>query len=243
MLVTDNAGANSSSSLTVSVSVVGGGNSPPSASFTSDCPDLSCDFDASASSDSDGNITGYGWDFGDGVVLTVSDNGSADSTSTQTLFVTNGNSSPSAVFSQNCTDLDCNFDASSSFDTDGNLVSYDWNFGDGTNGTGVTTNHNYSTGGDYSVMLTVTDDAGGSSNSAQSVTVSKAITLDGQALFNDNCSTCHGTDAQGGALAPAIVGRTASDIQNAINTVNQMKSLSSLTNEEVQAISDYLGTL
>ena len=71
------------------------------------------------------------------------------------------------------------------------------------------------------------------------MTVADGSGLNGQLLFSNNCATCHGDDAQGGALAPAIVGRTAADITNAINTVNQMRSLSSLTAEEIQAASSF----
>jgi PKD repeat protein len=41
-------------------------NVPPVASFSSSCTELVCSFDGSASADSDGSITGYAWDFGDG---------------------------------------------------------------------------------------------------------------------------------------------------------------------------------
>ena len=49
------------------------------------------------------------------------------------------------------------FDASSSSDSDGSIISYDWNFADGPNGSGVTTSHVYETAGDYTVQLTITD--------------------------------------------------------------------------------------
>jgi thermitase len=79
-------------------------NQPPLASFTSDCQELTCSFDASGSSDPDGTITSYTWAFGDGngdsvaapshtysgagnytVELTVTDNGGASSTASETL--------------------------------------------------------------------------------------------------------------------------------------------------------------
>jgi len=52
------------------------------------------------------------------------------------------------------------FDASKSFDTDGSIVSYSWDFGDGSTGSSVTATHTYSTPGKYRAILTVTDDGG-----------------------------------------------------------------------------------
>ncbi len=53
------------------------------------------------------------------------------------------------------------FDASKSLDPDGdNIVSYAWDFGDGTNGNGVTVNHSYNLSGNYTVELTISDDQG-----------------------------------------------------------------------------------
>ena len=42
-------------------------------------------------------------------------------------------------------------------DPDGNLLTYNWNFGDGTTGTGTVVTHTYSTAGTFSVELTVGD--------------------------------------------------------------------------------------
>ena len=49
---------------------------------------------------------------------------------------------------------------SASRDPDGSIVSYAWNFGDGTTGTGIAVTHTYNVAGTYWVTLTVTDNAG-----------------------------------------------------------------------------------
>lgn len=41
-------------------------NQPPTAAFSSSCSALSCSFDGTGSSDPDGTVTSYAWDFGDG---------------------------------------------------------------------------------------------------------------------------------------------------------------------------------
>lgn len=52
------------------------------------------------------------------------------------------------------------FDASGSFDPDGTIVSYVWDFGDGVTGIGEILVHTYESPGEYTVTLTVTDNAG-----------------------------------------------------------------------------------
>ena len=51
------------------------------------------------------------------------------------------------------------------------IVSYHWDFGDGTLKTGVQTNHDFTPSGIYLVTLTVTDSAGTVVSSAQPITV------------------------------------------------------------------------
>jgi len=69
------------------------------------------------------------------------------------------------------------FDASGSYDPDGSLVSYVWDFGDGniTNTTEEKIKHSYSEAGIYEVTLTVKDDEGATNSTTKIITVSGAI--------------------------------------------------------------------
>lgn len=69
------------------------------------------------------------------------------------------------------------FSGAGSSDPGGNIISYVWNFGDGTaNGSGVTSNHTFSTPGTYPVTLTVTDNLGLTASTTVSVSVVSANT-------------------------------------------------------------------
>jgi PKD repeat protein len=63
------------------------------------------------------------------------------------------------------------FDASASNDSDGTIVSYEWDFGDGSTASGQVVTHTYSEPGGYSVALTVTDNDGLTNSTSQTVTV------------------------------------------------------------------------
>ena len=242
-------------------------NFPPTAVFTTNCTLLDCGFDASNSSDADGTIASFDWDFGDGTVasgvnpnhsyggdgnftimLVVTDNEGATSNGSQSVSVSStggGNNPPSASFTSTCTDLSCTFDAGNSVDSDGTIVSYGWDFGDGSSAMGQTTNRTFAADGSYAVTLSITDNFGASSSTTQQVSVSAATQpSDGSTLYAQNCSTCHGADALGGTIARiSIVGKTAAQITAAIATIPNMSSLTFLTVEEIQAIADHLATL
>ena len=49
------------------------------------------------------------------------------------------------------------FDGTGSFDPDGDALTYTWDFGDGSTGTGATPSHSYTAAGIYTVCLTVND--------------------------------------------------------------------------------------
>jgi len=153
-----------------------GDNTAPQASFDWGCVDLDCTFDATAT-DTDGDLLTYVWDFGDGgsssvedpahsygaggdyqVTLTVGD-GTDQTVVTNTVAVTSPpgtNSPPAASFGWNCVDLDCSFDATAT-DTDGDTLTYAWDFGDGGSSSAEDPSHSYASGGDYLVTLTVDD--------------------------------------------------------------------------------------
>jgi len=63
------------------------------------------------------------------------------------------------------------FNASLSYDPDGNITSYIWDFGDGTIAEGVIVNHTFMEPGVYNVSLTVTDIDGLSSSIVYEITV------------------------------------------------------------------------
>ncbi|WP_371734846.1 S8 family serine peptidase [Aliikangiella sp. G2MR2-5] len=120
----------------------GGGNPPtgniaPVASFNFSCTDLSCSFDGSASSDSDGNIVSYSWSFGAStatanhtfaasgdytVSLTVTDNEGATHTSTKTVSVSDGSEPPAADIT-----------LSGSRSGNGRSITLNWNGATGAN--------------------------------------------------------------------------------------------------------------
>jgi len=63
------------------------------------------------------------------------------------------------------------FDASSSFDSDGQLIDFIWDFGDGTTQRGTRVSHIYDELGLYEVRLTVVDNAGAPSTISHTMTV------------------------------------------------------------------------
>ncbi|MCW8335409.1 S8 family serine peptidase [Vibrio paucivorans] len=183
----------------VAYAVNAGGMTPPSADIVVSANSVPfgtpVDFDGSGSVDTDGgSIVSYDWDLGDGttsnqisiddyvygqagsfeVTLTVTDNdGLSDSASTTVQVTTD---IPNAVIevenpasSYGVGEM-VYFNGLGSSDSDG-IASYEWSFGDGSSSIGVSASHAYSSVGDFTVVLTVTDNAGAMNSSNVQISV------------------------------------------------------------------------
>ncbi|RYY43243.1 MAG: PKD domain-containing protein, partial [Chitinophagaceae bacterium] len=149
---------------------------PPIANFelVADCaqPYLKKFIDRSIGADE------YYWDFGDGnnstlsnpthtyaapgtytVLLTVKNNitGCTHSRSMQ-VIVADEDAAFTASSTEICAGSSTSFSAAMRHAN--GIISYQWNFGDGTTGTGRNVSHSYANSGNYSVILVITDAAG-----------------------------------------------------------------------------------
>ncbi len=183
-------------------------NIPPTAAFTATSTGMSVALDASASTDIDGTIATYAWDFGDGsaqapsatatashvyatpgtytVTLTVVDNSGGTGTTTHLATPVHVNQPPVAIFTATSNNLAATFDATGSSDPDGTIATYAWDFGDGSTGVGATVNHSYATANTYTVTLTLTDNSGGTTVLTHSITVQAANQLPIASLSTTN---------------------------------------------------------
>ena len=112
--------------------------------------------------------------------LTVKDFGGLQGTADSSIYVipiinepsAPANTPPTADYSFESSSLKVTF-TDGSIDSDGSIVSWVWNFGDGTTNTPQNPRHRYRTPGTYIITLTVTDDGGAADSTSKEVTVSK----------------------------------------------------------------------
>ena len=191
LMVTDSDGLTNTTSAQVHVFA------PPSALFTSSPTSPrathAVTLNGSASSDPDGTVARYEWDFGDGatgngpivdhtfavggsylVVLTVTDLDGFTARATDIVYV-NPVYPPEASFAESASlvspGTNVTFDASGSSDVDGTIATYGWNFGDGRTDSGVATVHAYAVSGSYTVTLTVLDDDNLTNSTSRTIVV------------------------------------------------------------------------
>jgi PKD repeat protein len=171
-------------------------------------------FDGSGSTDPDGSIATYTWDFGDGnsatgvqvrhrytqagkhkVTLRVTDQTDLKNNwATDALFVI-VNNTPVARIAEipmpQCVGEPVQFSGKGSFDPDGTIQKYVWDFGDGSTAQGLEAEHAYKMPGSYHVALVV-DDGSGVLNSTNEATVTATINSPPMAEAGPDCLVCPG---------------------------------------------------
>jgi len=235
LTVTDNEGLTGSSMVQVHAMME---PVPPVPSFTWSADWLTLSVDASGSTD-DGIIMSYDWNFGDSttgsgvtathlyliqgtytVTLTVTDDDLLSASTSQVVEVFAPPSPPVALFTPTMDWMDVSVDATASYDPDGIIVSYAWDFGDGASATGVTATHTYAVENTYAITLTVTDDDSLTAtktinvdavkqpvNPTASFTVSKnflEVTVDGSASSDDEMVVSYAWTFGDGAVAAGV---------------------------------------
>jgi len=159
-------------------------------------------FDGTGSFDPDGAIRRYEWDFGDGgegvgpqiqhtysdagvfeATLTVTDQRGSRSTASVEIDVRATNALPVAAFSVYPSPAfpgqGVQFGAGASYDPDGEIVSYEWGYGDGTTGHGKLVWHQYSAQGTYNIILTIRDNDGGERTATAGLRITTTIDTSG----------------------------------------------------------------
>ena len=171
---------------------------PTAVAQVSSKSNLTVAFSSAGSSDSDGSIVSYLWNFGDGssstnanpshtyatagnynVSLSVTDNEGANDSDSLSVSVSEPvNQAPNAVASADKTSgpapLTVSFSSAGSSDSDGSIVSFHWNFGDGSSSNSANPSHTFSTPDTYTVILTVTDNQGEQDSAMVNINVEQA---------------------------------------------------------------------
>ncbi len=161
------------------------------------------------SSDTDGTVVAWSWDFGDGgvstdrnpehvyaaigtytVSLTVTDDDGATGSATRSVVVVVPPPIPPvASFTPPANPRAGQLAAfvNQSTDVDGTIVSHDWDFGDGETSTDTSPTHVYTEPGEYTASLTVTDDDGETDTATQTFIVCGTVGVaSGKLLFGDD---------------------------------------------------------
>lgn len=189
LIVTDNNGCIDSISKTINI------DSVPLVDFSYNafCYGKTTDFVNNTQPTAGNTIDSYSWSFGDGnnssqtnpshtylatgnydVTLTATDNNGCIGSLTQTITV---NPLPVADFDGNtgCAGSGTSF-IDNSNSQNGNIISWNWDFGDGNSSNTQNPNHNYGTTGNFDVTLIITDENGCTDTITKNINSSFTIT-------------------------------------------------------------------
>ena len=115
---------------------------------------------------------------------------------------------PVARITKSCQGLTCTIDGRTSSDSDGSIVSYAWQLGDGATDSRDNFSHTYGSPGTYPISLTVTDDDGATHLVNDVVTVANPTNQPPTAVASVSCAALTCTANGGGSTDPdgTIVG-------------------------------------
>lgn len=138
-------------------------------------------------------------------------------------YLTVVNVPPVAAFTFTVQDYVASF-TNTSTDADGTIASYDWDFGDGTaHGSTASPNHTYTEHGEYTVVLTVTDDDGGTDTETHTVSIRPVLSITDARLAALKTAVATSNSLQqkhyndGSNIKPAKVGNRNTGNQKAFN--------------------------
>lgn len=215
LTVTDDQGATNVAPTRVTVSA-GGVNMAPTASIdgpSRGMPSERLTFRGGASADPDGTITEHRWDFGDGTTATgsvaahafaaagsfevslvvVDDDGAQGRASINVVIMALPANQPPVARAGNdqtvMTGVAVMLDGTGSTDPDGQVASYQWDFGDGAEATTPRVSHTYNRAGMFTARLTVSDDKGATGMDDVTITVMAPPTFDGSWILNPSTAS------------------------------------------------------
>jgi|GEM_PF-3797867 len=213
-------------------------NSPPTADaggpYIGFTPGAMIDFDGSNSTDSDGTIENYTWDFGDGnvsyemspsfafefegtytVELTVTDNGGATGSDTVVIDIVAANVPPAAPvisgpsFGSMNESLTYTVSASDA-DAEDLLFDFDWDDGESDqsgpvpSGNDSSVSHMWSVAGIYTIEVTASD------NETSSAPTTKVVAIDAIILYHNGTEIGYVTDDDGDGVFDTFHGDDSS---------------------------------
>lgn len=143
------------------------------------------------------------------------------------------------------TEVSVTLDGSNSFDPDGTVASYLWDFGDGTTASSATVSHAWATANVYPVRLTVTDAEGNSGSTTINVSVAGSTPVNSGLVTQRVSTDGSGAETFGISTGPSVtpdhafvafVSTSASLVPNDLNGVSDV-FVKNVATAEVQRVS------
>jgi PKD repeat protein len=185
---------------------------------------------------SSGPVVSWRWNFGDGassstqnpshsynaagtftVTLTVANSAGQISSASHTITVTSAPQPVSAHFAANPTSGQAPLGAQFTDQSSGPVVSWNWNFGDGSSGTDQNPYHTYSNAGTFTATLTVTGSNGQTSSVSHTITVTSAPSGSGRPTITVVATAPNASES--GAPGTFTIYRNDGDTSSALTVI------------------------